>query len=49
MVNGVPQPALVGLVAYIRPLLIYLNLESGFQADFQTAVCAEFSELGMNL
>jgi hypothetical protein len=30
MVNGVPQPALVGFVAYIRPLLVHLNLEYGF-------------------
>jgi hypothetical protein len=30
MVNGVPQPTLVGFVTDIRPLFVHLNFKSGF-------------------
>lgn len=36
MINGIPQPALLGFVTHIRPLLIQLSLVTGqFQSHCQ--------------
>src|SRR5512139_2952354 len=49
VVNRVPQPALVGFVADIRPLFVQFGLTGGFQPDGQLAASTQLKHVGIHL